>query len=89
VFNEVVRGCDRLLLLPVYDAGGTADRSVNSDALAALVPRSETVADMEAAYRICAENFGRYSAFVTAGARDGALPGLARRLARLEPEAET
>ena len=89
VFNEVVRGCDRLLLLPVYDAGGTADRSVNSDALAALVPRAETVADMEAAYRICAENFGRYSAFVTAGARDGALPGLARRLARLEPEAET
>ena len=33
MFAETVRPCDRLLLLPVYDAGGTTDRSVNSDAL--------------------------------------------------------
>ena len=46
MFNETVRPCDRLLLLPVYDAGGTTDRSVNSDALfAKLVPgKAELVA---------------------------------------------
>ena len=33
MFAETVRPCDKLLLLPVYDAGGTTDRSVNSDAL--------------------------------------------------------
>ena len=34
MFAETVRDCDKLLLLPVYDAGGTTDRSVNSDELA-------------------------------------------------------
>ena len=33
MFAETVRPCDKLLLLPVYDAGGTTDRSVNSDVL--------------------------------------------------------
>ena len=33
MFAETVRPQDKLLLLPVYDAGGTTDRSVNSDAL--------------------------------------------------------
>ena len=33
MFAETVRPCDKLLLLPVYDAGGTTDRSINSDAL--------------------------------------------------------
>ena len=33
MFVETVRPQDKLLLLPVYDAGGTTDRSVNSDAL--------------------------------------------------------
>ena len=35
MFNRTVRSQDKLLLLPVYDAGGTTDRSINSDALAA------------------------------------------------------
>ena len=34
MFAETVRPCDKLLLLPVYDAGGTTDRSINSDELA-------------------------------------------------------
>ena len=37
MFAETVRPCDKLLLLPVYDAGGTTDRSVNSDALGAKI----------------------------------------------------
>ncbi|MFO7871377.1 MAG: Mur ligase family protein [Kiritimatiellia bacterium] len=32
-FEEVARRTDRLFVLPVYDAGGTTDRSVNSDVL--------------------------------------------------------
>jgi len=34
MFAETCRSCDKLMVLPVYDAGGTADRSVNSDQLA-------------------------------------------------------
>ena len=83
MFNEVVRERDRLLLLPVYDAGGSADRSINSGALSALVPRSETVADLDAAFRWCERNKGAYEAFVTAGARDPELPALAERLGRM------
>ena len=37
MFAETVRPQDKLLLLPVYDAGGTTDRSVNSDALVAKI----------------------------------------------------
>jgi UDP-N-acetylmuramate--alanine ligase len=87
MFNEVVRGCDRLLLLPVYDAGGTADRSINSDALAAKVPRSVVVSGLDEAYLECTRRAGDFGAFVTAGARDPGLPALARRLAAFMTEA--
>ena len=42
MFAETVRPCDKLLLLPVYDAGGTMDRSVNSDALVATIESLES-----------------------------------------------
>ena len=82
MFNEVARPCDKLLLLPVYDAGGTADRSVNSDALAARIRSGvcELVADLDAAYEWCAAHCGDYEAFVTCGARDPGLPALAARI---------
>ncbi len=83
MFNETIRPCDKLLLLPVYDAGGTADRSVNSDALAAkLTPGLvECVADLDAAFDWMAAHRAAYAAFATCGARDPGLPALARRLA--------
>ena len=37
MFAEVLRPTDLLILLPVYDAGGTTDRSINSDALLAKI----------------------------------------------------
>ena len=95
MFAETVRPCDKLLLLPVYDAGGTTDRSVNSDALvgaiaAARGPRSssdsrkvELVSDLDAAYAWCAAHKGEYAAFVTCGARDPGLPALAKRLSEM------
>ena len=81
MFNATVRPQDRLVLLPVYDAGGTADRSVNSDALAARVPRAELVPDPDAAFAACLAGRGGCGCFVTCGARDPGLPVLARRLA--------
>ena len=42
MFAETMRPCDKLLLLPVYDAGGTTDRSVNSDELVAKIESLES-----------------------------------------------
>ena len=83
MFNEVVRPQDKLLLLPVYDAGGTTDRTVNSDALAAKLKAGvcEIVADLDAAFTWITAHRGAFAAFATAGARDPGLPLLAERMA--------
>ena len=90
MFAETVRPCDRLLLLPVYDAGGTTDRSVNSDellnriqALKPSSPQALQVSDLDAAYAWCVAHKGDYAAFVTCGARDPGLPALAKRLSTM------
>ena len=85
MFSATVRAQDALLLLPVYDAGGTTDRSVNSDALVREIAsrgntRVELVGDLDAAYGWCAAHRGEFDCFVTCGARDPGLPALARRL---------
>ncbi len=83
MFNETIRACDKLLLLPVYDAGGTADRSVNSDQLVKKVNplKVELVEDLTAAYDWIQAHRADYAAFATCGARDPGLPQLARRIA--------
>ncbi|MDD2455274.1 MAG: Mur ligase domain-containing protein [Kiritimatiellae bacterium] len=85
VFARVCRPVDRLLLLPGYDAGGTADRSVNSGDLASRlgdinvnVSLVRSMAEAEARMRAFARP---ERALVTFGARDPGLPRLARRLA--------
>jgi len=87
-FREVMRPQDALLLLPVYDAGGTADRSVNSDALAALLADAPgevaLVNDLKEAEVFLRARADAFGAIVTAGARDPGLPVLARRLAGKE-----
>ena len=90
MFVETVHPCDKLLLLSVYDAGGTTDRSINSDELLHRIQtlkHSNTqtlqVADLDAAYAWCAAHKSDYTAFVTCGARDPGLPVLARRLSEL------
>lgn len=87
MFNATVRPCDRLLLLPVYDAGGTTDRSLNSDALLArLTCPAEATPDLAAAEARLRALARPGTAVATFGARDPGLPALARRLAGL-PEA--
>ena len=87
-FREVMRPQDALVLLPVYDAGGTADRSVNSDALASRLADAsgtvELVKDLEGAEAYLRARADAFGAIVTAGARDPGLPVLARRLAGKE-----
>lgn len=84
-FSEIVRKQDKLLLLPVYDAGGTTDRSINSDALAAKIaaPKCEQVADLAAAFAWIQAHHDQFAAFATCGARDPDLPSLAARIAAL------
>ncbi len=85
VFARVCRPVDTLLLLPVYDAGGTADRSVGSDVLASqLSDKGVTVIVVQTLD--VAEDLLRAKAvpggvLVTFGARDPGLPRLAARLA--------
>ena len=83
MFRETVRKSDRLILLPVYDAGGTADRSVSSADLLAMLDgvNAELADDPDAAFTRMAALRGEYGAFATCGARDPALPVLAQRLA--------
>ena len=85
MFNETIRPCDKLLLLPVYDAGGTTDRSVNSDALAAkLLPgKCDLVADLDEAFDWITARRADYACSATCGARDPGLPLLAQRIAGL------
>ena len=88
MFAETIRPQDKLLLLPVYDAGGTTDRSINADALKARVKgegerRIELVSDLDAAFEWCKAHKDDYAAFVTCGARDPGLPVLAKRLSEM------
>ena len=83
MFNETVRACDKLVLLPVYDAGGTADRSINSGALAKKIDAEKVVyvANLDEAYDWVVANRTKFSAIATCGARDPNLPILARKIA--------
>ena len=84
MFSATLRSQDRLILLPVYDAGGTADRSVQSDALAVRVSGSVFLETPEEVYRLLMAQASAFGAIVTAGARDPGLPVLAGRLAGKE-----
>ena len=82
MFSSTIRPQDRLLVLPVYDAGGTADRSINSDALVArLGDKAVAVGDFDEAYSWCRAHRGDFAAFAVCGARDPGLAPFARRLA--------
>ena len=85
MFNDTIRPCDKLLLLPVYDAGGTTDRSVNSDALGQKLAggKCQMVADLDAAFDWIKAHHADYACFATCGARDPGLPLLAQRIADL------
>lgn len=89
MFAREMRSCDRLYLLPVYYAGGTAAQDVTSDMLAQQLRPSgldiRTFADYAALEMAVAGDAAAGEAVVIMGARDPELPRCARRLAtRLE-----
>jgi UDP-N-acetylmuramate--alanine ligase len=86
-FRACCRAADRVLILPVYDAGGTADRSVRSDELVRRLAGAGLSAEAVPSQDDLLRRVGRIAcdgdAVLLMGARDPALPGLARRLAGL------
>lgn len=87
-FAEAMGAGDRLWVLPVFDAGGTADRTVRSEELVDRLAGKGAAAevwngDLEGlAASVAGEARGGDSVLVM-GARDPALPALARRVAAL------
>lgn len=75
---------DRVLILPVYDAGGTADRSIHSGLLVERLARAgapaEAVKDYDDLRRRLMELARPGAAILLMGARDPVLPVFARRL---------
>ena len=84
MFSSALRPQDSLILLPVYDAGGTADRSVQSDMLAGMVKGAEFLETPEEVYGLLKARASAFGAMVMAGARDPGLSVRARRLAGKE-----
>ena len=86
VLNEVMGSEDRLLVLPVYYAGGTTSGSRTSeDLVQALVERGRPVELVEDAENILGLLSGKLApgaAVLVMGARDPGLPGLARAIAK-------
>ena len=84
-FAAVCRAGDKLWLLPVYDAGGTADRTVNSDALAARLRARGVAVELAAGYEALGAEMARAAragdTILVMGARDPELPGFARKMA--------
>jgi len=84
MFTETCRPWDKLFLLPVYDAGGTANRSVNSDELAARLKArnisAEYVPGMAQAVKAASETAGQGDVVLVMGARDPGLSEFAREI---------
>ena len=85
VFTRVCRPIDTLLLLPVYDAGGTADRRVGSGDLASLLTAKNVnviqLQILEEAEAVLRKKDVQGSVLVTFGAHDPGLKQLDMRLA--------
>ena len=84
-FASVCRPADQLWLLPVFDAGGTADRTVNSGALAAKLQARGVNAVLAESYEALGAGLARPAragdTILIMGARDPQLPVFAREMA--------
>lgn len=82
-FHDGLTAEDRLLLLPVHDAGGSADRSVSSADLAAAVPGSKVFGSRDEAAAFLKAHAKAGDRIVVMGARDDTLADYARNLSGL------
>lgn len=83
-FSDLCNTDDSLLLLPVYDAGGTTNRDINSDKLVNLLTNkginARCVESHDEVVNIAAKEAQQDDAIIVMGARDPKLPELARRI---------
>lgn len=84
LFTSLLRAGDALCVLPVYDAGGTADRSIRADALVERLAgqgvNALAVDGFDEAERLVVQTCSRGSVALVMGARDPDLPGFCARL---------
>ncbi|MBD3267256.1 UDP-N-acetylmuramate--alanine ligase, partial [bacterium] len=84
-FDEVLRPDDRLFLLPVYDAGGSADRSITTKQLTEKIMHLQTIyvqtrrAILEILQTACQPS----DAILITGARDDTLAAFAEETANM------
>ena len=81
-FSEGLRRTDRLVLLPIYYAGGTAAKDISSrdiaEGIAASGASAVAVKDRSEIFRMP----GEWNAYVVFGARDDTLSDLAEEIAK-------
>ena len=86
-FAAVCRADDRLWILPVYDAGGTADRSVDSGILVGKLQARGVPAAAAPSYEALGAELARAAragdTILVMGARDPQLPVFAREMAAI------
>ncbi len=80
IFSRSLSPQDSVVLLPIYDAGGTADRTISSSDLTNLIsgPRAFTVGSRAEAVALAADFLRGPATVIVMGARDPSLSGLAR-----------
>ncbi|MDP3981700.1 MAG: Mur ligase domain-containing protein [Chlamydiota bacterium] len=88
-FTRSMRSCDLLYLLPVYDAGGTADRSIGSDQLAEALRNhhvnATAVESREALKSILMKEILPGDIILVMGARDHSLGTFSREIFEMIP----
>lgn len=80
-FSDICRADDSLYILPVYDAGGTADRSIGSDELVKRLRAQSVSAELilsENVTDVLSAQAGEGDAVIVMGARDPGLSSMAR-----------
>lgn len=80
VFSRNLREKDRLVLLPIYYAGGTAARDISSKDIAGPVRASGRAADV-LDRRAVIDTLGDHETYVVLGARDDSLSDFAEKIA--------
>ncbi|MDD4873180.1 MAG: Mur ligase domain-containing protein [Kiritimatiellae bacterium] len=84
VFTEICRPSDCLFIMPVYDAGGTADRSIKSEKLVELLRNKNIPAsyspDVDGLIAKISDVAVEGDVVIVMGARDPYLPQMARRI---------
>ncbi|MBI5196076.1 MAG: hypothetical protein HZA10_07115 [Nitrospirae bacterium] len=83
VFAKNLRGSDRLILLPIYYAGGTASKDISSQDLADGIRRQGRSAEVAEDRRDVLKGLQQYRTYVVFGARDESLSDFAGEIAHI------